>query len=119
MPTIKEVADRAKVSVGTGSNVISGGVPVSPKLHDRVMGVIRQLDYHPNHIARSLKIRQSNTIGFVISDITNPFFTQLARGAEEAAWKANYLLIILNSDEQPERERQVIAALRARRVDGI
>ncbi len=119
MPTIKEVALRARVSVGTVSNVLSGRVPVSKRLSDRVQSVIRQLDYHPNHIARSLKIRQSNTIGFVISDITNPFFTQLVRGAEDAAWKANYLLIILNSDEQLEREQQVIAALRARRVDGV
>jgi LacI family transcriptional regulator len=119
MPTIKEVALRARVSVGTVSNVLSGRVPVSQRLSDRVHNVSRQVDYHPNHIARSLKIRQSNTIGFVISDITNPFFTQLVRGAEDAAWKANYLLIILNSDEQLEREGQVIAALRARRVDGV
>ena len=119
MPTIKEVALRARVSVGTVSNVLSGRVPVSKRLSERVQSVVRQLDYHPNHIARSLKIRQSNTIGLVISDITNPFFTHLARGAEDAAWKANYLLIILNSDEQLDRERQVIAALRARRVDGV
>ncbi len=98
MPTIKEVAETARVSVGTVSNVLSGRVAVSGRLRDQVLKAVRQLDYQPNLIARSLKIRQSNTIGIVISDITNPFFTQLARGAEDAAWKANYLLIILNSD---------------------
>jgi len=119
MPTIKEVAKRAKVSVGTVSNVIGGRVPVSDRLRNRVLEVIAKLDYHPNFVARSLKIRQTKMIGIVVSDITNPFFTQMVRGAEEAAWQKSYTLIIFNSDERLERERQVISALRARRVDGI
>ncbi|HUA84593.1 MAG TPA: LacI family DNA-binding transcriptional regulator [Bryobacteraceae bacterium] len=119
MPTIKEVAHRARVSVGTVSNVISGSVPVSKRLKDRVLEVIKQLDYHPDHVARSLKIRQTRTIGLVISDMTDPFFPQVMRGAEDAAWGANYILITLNSDDQPEREQQGLDALRSRRVDGI
>src|SRR5206468_3492863 len=110
---------RARVSVGTVSNVVSGVVPVSKRLKDRVLEVIKQLDYHPNHVARSLKIKQTKMIGMVISDITNPFFPQLVRGAEDAAWRRNYMLITFNSDEQIERERQVLTALRGRRVDGI
>jgi LacI family transcriptional regulator len=117
--TIKEVAKKARVSVGTVSNVLSGAVPVSKRLRERVLEVIKQLDYHPNHIARSLKIRQTKMIGMVVSDITNPFVPQLVRGAEAAAWRANYMLIVFNSDDQPEREQQVLAALRSRRVDGI
>ncbi len=119
MPTIKEVARRARVSVGTVSNVISGTVPVSKRLRERVLDVIKQLDYYPDHVARSLKIRQTRTIGLVISDITDPFFPQVMRGAEDAAWSANYILITLNSDDQPEREQQSLDALRSRRVDGI
>lgn len=119
MATIKEVARRARVSVGTVSNVLSGAVPVSQPLKDRVEQVIRELDYHPNHIARSLKIRQTNMLGMVVSDLTNAFFPQVVRGAEDAAWAHNYMLITLNSDDQVERERQVFSALRARRVDGI
>lgn len=119
MATIKEVARRAKVSVGTVSNVLSGTVPVSEKLRTRVLQVIRDLDYHPNHVARSLKIRQTKMLGMVVSDLTNPFFPQMVRGAEDAAWQHNYMLITFNTDDQMERERQVLAALRSRRVDGI
>ena len=119
MPTIKEVAQKAHVSVGTVSNVISGAVPVSKKLKDRVLEVIKQLDYYPDHVARSLKVRRTRTIGLVISDITDPFFPQVMRGAEDAAWSANYILITFNSDDQPLREQHALEALRSRRVDGI
>ena len=119
MATIKEVARRAKVSVGTVSNVLSGAVPVSDSLRERVMRVIRELDYHPNHVARSLKIRQTKMLGMVVSDLTNPFFPQVVRGAEDAAWKNDYMLLTFNCDDQVDRERQVFSALRARRVDGI
>ncbi|HWB98356.1 MAG TPA: LacI family DNA-binding transcriptional regulator [Bryobacteraceae bacterium] len=117
--TIKEVARRARVSVGTVSNVISGTVGVSQVLRERVLTAVRELDYHPNHVARSLKIRQTNMLGMVISDITNPFFPQLVRGAEDAAWKHNYVLMTFNSDDQPEREKQIFSVLRKRNVDGM
>jgi LacI family transcriptional regulator len=119
MATIKEVARRANVSVGTVSNVLSGAVPVSERLKARVLEVIRELDYHPNHVARSLKIRQTKMLGMVVSDLTNAFFPQVVRGAEDAAWKHNYILITFNSDDKPEREVQLLSALRTRRVDGV
>jgi len=119
MATIKEVARRARVSVGTVSNVLSGAIPVSEKLKQRVVDVVRELDYHPNHVARSLKLRQTKMLGLLVSDITNPFFPQMVRGAEDAAWKNNYILITFNSDDRPDRERQLLSALRTRRVDGI
>jgi len=117
--TIKEVARQAGVSVGTVSNVISGTVGVSQLLKDRVLQAVRELDYHPNHVARSLKIRQTNMLGMVISDITNPFFPLLVRGAEDAAWKHNYVLTTFNSDDQMEREKQIFSVLRKRNVDGM
>ena len=119
MPTIKEVARRAKVSVGTVSNVISGTSAVSTELRDRVQRVIGELNYHPNHFARSLKSRRSNTLAIVISDITNPFFPLVVRGAEDAASKRGYLLTIFNTDDQLARERQIFSVLRMRRVDGV
>ena len=85
MPTIKEVAKLARVSVGTVSNILSGTSAVSPELRDRVEQAIAQLNYHPNHIARSLKSRRSHTLAIVVSDITNPFFPLVVRGAEFAA----------------------------------
>jgi LacI family transcriptional regulator len=117
--TIKEVAKKAHVSVGTVSNVLSGAVPVSKRLRERVLEAVQQLDYHPNHVARSLKIRQTKTIGMLVSDVANPFIPQLIRGAEDAAWREQYMLIIFNSDDQPDREGQLLEALRSRQVDGI
>ena len=117
--TIKEVAAHAKVSVGTVSNVLSGEPSVGAELRQRVEASIRALDYHPNHIARSLKSRQTQTLGMVISDITNPFFPLVVRGAEDAASKNGYFLITFNTDDRIDRERQVLSLLRSRRVDGI
>jgi LacI family transcriptional regulator len=119
MVTIREVARQAKVSVGTVSNVLAGSATVRAELRRRVEEAMRGLDYHPNQIARSLKTRQTKTLGMVISDITNPFFPQVVRGAEDAAIAAGYLLITLNTDDNPERERQSLSMLRARKVDGL
>ncbi|HTS74753.1 MAG TPA: LacI family DNA-binding transcriptional regulator [Bryobacteraceae bacterium] len=119
MATIREVAARARVSVGTVSNVLSGAVPVSKRLRERVLAVVQELDYQPNQLAQSLKSRQTKMIGMVIRDITHPLFAPMMRGAQDAAWLQNYLLVMLDSDRQLEREQQILAALRTRRVDGI
>ncbi len=119
MATIKQVAKRAGVSVGTVSNVVSGVVRVSPVLQERVWAAVRELDFHPNHVARSLKVRQTKMLGMVISDITNPFFPLVVRGAEDAALKHGYLLVTVNTDDRLEREKQVLGVLRTRRMDGI
>lgn len=119
MATIKEVAKLAKVSVGTVSNVLADSPRVSAGVRERVTAAIAALDYHPNHIARSLKTRQTKLLGMVMSDITNPFFPQLTRGAEDAALKHGYLLVASNTDDQFEREKIVLSVLRNRRVDGI
>jgi LacI family transcriptional regulator len=119
MATIKEVAQRGRVSVGTVSNVLAGAPRVNPALRERVLAAIRELDYHPNHVARSLKIRRTKMIGMVISDITNPFFPQVVRGAEDAALERGYLLLTVNTDDRVEREKQALSVLRTRRVDGI
>lgn len=119
MSTIREVARRARVSVGTVSNILSETVPVSPDLRARVERAMRELDYHPNHAARSLKSRRTQTLGVVISDLTNPFFSLVIRGAEDAALKRGFLLNIFNTDDNVEREQKVFSILRMRRVDGI
>jgi LacI family transcriptional regulator len=119
MATIAEVARRARASTGTVSNVIRGTVTVSPALRARVEAAIRDLDFHPNEIARSLKVNQTNMLGMVVPDVTNPFFPQIMRGAEDRALERGFLLVTANTDEQIERECRVISALRSRRVDGI
>jgi LacI family transcriptional regulator len=119
MPTIRDVAERAGVSVGTVSHVLSGSGTVSAARRERVLAAIRDLDYRLNPIARSLKTRQTKMLGAVVADITNPFYPQLVRGAEDAALKRHYILITVNTDDQVEREREVMAMLLARRVDGL
>jgi len=117
--TIKEVAERAGVSIATASNAISGNRPVGKARLERVLAAARELDYHPNELARSLKMKQTRMLGMVLPDITNPFFSDLIRGAEDAALERGYLLLTANTDEQVEREKRFVAALRSRRVDGI
>src|ERR1039457_6290956 len=118
MATIKDVARQAWFSVGTVSHVLSETVPVRSVLRDRVLAAIHKLDYQPNFVARSLKANRTKTLGMVISDITNPFFPQVGRGAEDCALKHGYLLNTFNADDQVERHQQVVTLARSRRVDG-
>lgn len=119
MPTIVEVAKHAQVSIATVSNVIRGTRRVSPALQERVQKAIRDLDYSPNEIARSLKVKQTRMLALVLPDITNPFFPEIIRGAEDTAFDRGYFLMTANTDEQIGRERRIISALRSYRVDGI
>jgi DNA-binding LacI/PurR family transcriptional regulator len=119
MPTIKEVARRAGVSVGTASHVLNGQVPVSEKLRKRVEAAIAELDYHPSQVARSLSTRRTHTLGMVIPDIANPFFPQVIRGVESVVTKSGFSLITFNTDDQLQREKEALTILRSRRVDGI
>ena len=119
MSTIKKVADLAGVSIGTVSHVITGSLPVSPRLRGRVEAAIRELDYHPNHVARSLKTRRTRTLGIIVPDMTIPFFPRIIRGAESAALQRNYSLVAVNSDESGRRQKELLSLLRSQRVEGI
>ena len=119
MATIVEVAERAGVSTATVSNVIRGTRRVSDARKERVLAAIRDLNYSPNEIARSLKVRQTRMLAMVLPDITNPFFPEMIRGAEDAAFARGYFLLTANTDEQAGRERRILTALRSYRVDGI
>ncbi len=119
MSTIVEVAKRARVSTATVSNVIRGTRKVSEDRTSRVQAAIRELNYFPNEIARSLKVKQTRMLVLVLPDITNPFFPEIIRGAEDAAFARGYFLLTANTDEQPGRERRIVGALRSYRVDGI
>lgn len=118
MPSIKKVAELAGVSVGSVSHVITGSVPVSEPLRLKVEAAIRQLNYHPNHVARSLKTSKTRTLGIIVPDLTIPFFPQVIRGAEAAARKSNYSLIAVNSDDDGDRQRDLLSLLRSQRVEG-
>jgi len=117
--TIRDVAEKAKVSVATVSHVINGTRKVAPKTTERILRAMKELNYHPNAVARSLRTRSTKVIGVLVSDITNPFFASVVRGAEDAALEAGYSLIVCNSDESADREARYIRLFQRRRVDGI
>src|ERR1700692_2149988 len=119
MPSIKKVAEVAGVSVGTVSHVVTGSVPVSEELSQKVRAAIRELDYHPNHVARSLKTSKTRTLGIIVPDMTIPFFPRIIRGAESAARQLNYSLVAVNSDESGRRQRELLSLFRSQRVEGI
>lgn len=121
MATIKEVARWVGVFVGTVSNVITGAVVVSDGLKASVQRAVRELQFTPNQIARSLKTRQTKMTGMIISDITNPFFPEVVRGAEGAAMlcEHQYMPMTFNTGERLELENRALAELQAREVDGL
>ena len=118
MSTIVQVAKRAGVSIGTVSHVIRGTARVSQVLRNRVVTAIRELEYYPGSVASDV-VKQTCMLGMVLPDITNPFFPEMMRGAEDRAYERGYLLVTANTDESIGREREVVSALRSRRVDGI
>ena len=119
MNTIRDVARLAGVSVATASKVISEKGIVSSKLTERVRSAMEALDYRPNEIARSLKVRQTQTIGMVIPDITNAFYTNVIRGVESEARAHGYSLILCDSNDDRALEQANLNTLFARRVDGV
>jgi LacI family transcriptional regulator len=117
--SIYDVARESAVSVFTVSEVVNKKSHVSKKLRDRVEETIRKLNYRPNLIARSLAKQKTHTIGMIVPDIGNPFFPLVVRGAEDAAQKHGYNLLLCNSDDSLEKEERAIELLLSKRVDGI
>ena len=117
--TMRDVARLAGVSTSTVSAVINDTVTVSPKRKSRVLDAMAALDYHPDAIARSLKTGKSNAIGIVVPDITNAFYPEVIRGAEEAAQAAGYSVLLCDSNEESAAEERHLSALFSRRVDGV
>src|SRR5246500_143733 len=117
--SIYDVAREAKVSVFTVSAVVNNKAHVGNKLRERVEAAIQKLNYRPNLIARSLAKQRTHTIGMIVPDIANPFFPMVVRGAEDAAQKHGYNLLLCNSDDSLEKEENAIELLLSKRVDGI
>ncbi len=119
MPTIREVAKLAGVSPITVSRVINNTSYTSEKTRKRVETAIRQLGYVPNTLARSLRSRRTCTLALVLTDITNPFWTTVARGAEDVASRAGFSMMLGNTDESEEKQGRYITALLEKQIDGI
>src|SRR5215471_15807480 len=117
--SISDVARASGVSIFTVSAVINNKSHVGKKLRQRVEDAIRKLNYRPNLIARSLIKQKTQTIGMVVPDIANPFFPMVVRGAEDAAQRQGYNLLLCNSDDNLEKEDRAVELLLSKRVDGI
>lgn len=115
---IKDVARAAGVSPATVSRVLGNG-PVSADLRDKVEAAIRATGYRPNLSARRLRSQHSRTIGLVVSDIRNPFFTTLSRAVEDAAYRADMRVILCNTDENPAREAMYLRLMQEERITGL
>lgn len=116
---IYDVAREAGVSVFTVSAVVNRTGKVSPLLQRRVEAAVQRLNYRPNLLARGLAKRQTNIIGIVVPDIGNPFFPLVIRGAEDAAQKGGYSIVLCNSDDEREKEELYMELLLSKRVDGL
>jgi LacI family transcriptional regulator len=119
IPSIKDVAAAAKVSVGTVSNVLNRPELVSPATRDRVERTMADLGFVRNESARQLRAGTSRTLAYVMLDATNPFFTDVARGIEETADELDLSLFLCNSNSRASRESTHLARLQQQRVQGI
>jgi LacI family transcriptional regulator len=117
--SVRDVAAHAGVSVGTVSNVLNRPEAVAPATRARVQRAIAELGFVPNESARQLRAGQSRTIGLVVLDVGNPFFTDVAKGVEDAVTEAGLTVILCDSAEQVERESRYLDLLEAQRVRGI
>ncbi len=119
MVTIKDIARQANVSSATVSYVLNNTRCISPETRERVLQAVKDLDYVPNASARSLREKRSKIIGLIVSDISNPFYPDLAKACEDAAYGEGYDVMIFNTNNQKEHMQQAILRLRQERVDGI
>ena len=119
-PTLKDVAALAGVSIKTVSRVVNEERFVSDDVAARVQAAVRTLGYRRDHLASTLKrANRSATIGLVVADVANPFFSAITRVVENAALAEGHLLITVSSDDDPRRERQIVDRLVQRRIDGL
>lgn len=120
VPTIQDVAREAGVSPATVSNVLNGRWrQTSAATRERILEVARRLNYRPNAMAAALRTRRTRTVAVVFTNILNPFYTAVLRGIQDEARSAGYSIVLANSDDSPELEREAIASFRAQQVDGL
>jgi LacI family transcriptional regulator, galactose operon repressor len=119
LTTIRDVAKRAQVAPITVSRVINASGYVSDKTRERVLAAVDELGYVPNTLARSLRLKKTHTLALALTDITNPFWTTVARGVEDAAHAAGFVVVLCNTDESESKQNEYLSALVQQRVDGI
>lgn len=119
MTTIRDVAKRAGVSTSTVSHVINQTRFVSENTRGRVLDAMRELEYKPNQLARSLRSRRTNTFGVLLPDSANPYFAAILAGIEAASFERGYNIIIGNANNDPQREYTYLDVLTSKQIDGM
>ena len=119
MPTVLDVAKRAGVAPITVSRVINNSGYISQKTRERVEAAVEELGYIPNTLARGLRSKRTKTLALVVTDITNPYFTLMARGVEDVAGASDYSVVYCNTDESEAKEEKYANLLAQRQVDGV
>ncbi|MBC3931013.1 LacI family DNA-binding transcriptional regulator [Undibacterium curvum] len=119
MATMKQVAEKARVSTTTVSHVINNTRVVSEDARERVLSVIQELRYIPSAVARSLKNDRTHTLGMMIPNNSNPYFAEVIQGIEDASFKLGYNIILCNSYDDPKKQAAYIRVLMEKRIDGL
>ncbi|OJX75285.1 MAG: hypothetical protein BGO91_18435 [Leifsonia sp. 71-9] len=119
MATIKDVAARAGVSLGTASRVLSGSSATSPESRARVQAAAAELAYVAHGPARSLRRSRTDVLGLLVSDIRNPFFSELAHAAERDALRAGYSVLLANANEDEAQADEYLGIFASQRIDGL
>ena len=117
--TITDIAKLSNVSKATVSAVLNEKTGISQATRDRVLDIVKKLNYRPNQIARSLSSRQTKSIGLVIKEIDNPFFSKVMKGVFDTCERHGYTVLLGSSELSPEQEVQSITTLTGQRVDGL
>jgi len=116
---IRDVAQRAGVSVATVSRVLNHPDQVTPKTRERILDIMEEMDYTPNWFARGLNLNRTGVIALLIPNILNPIYTEIAKGVEEVAHNKGYYTLLCNSEDSNEKEAAYIEMLLHRKVDGL
>ncbi|HXW90564.1 MAG TPA: LacI family DNA-binding transcriptional regulator [Terriglobales bacterium] len=117
--TMKQIAERAQVSLGTVSHVLNGTAPVRERRRARVLEAIHALGYRPSELARGLRLKSTSMLGMVIPDITNPFFPGIVRGVEDVAFKESFRVVLCNTDNDAVKEKAYLDQLQSYHPAGL
>jgi len=118
-PTIKDVAERAGVSVSTVSYVLNNSGPVASDRRNRVLDVVRALEYLPNDSAQRLKRRSASVIGMIVPELSNTFFAMVVEGVQRAAFARGVLMVLVIPDDAEQSEERQGQLMRSQRIDGV
>ena len=119
IPTIRDVAKKVGVSISTVSRVMNDSPRISDDTKKKVLKIIKEMNYEPNYIARGLSKKKTDTVGVILEDIENPFFSEIAKGIEMTLQKSNYSMLLTNSNFEEEKEIRFVKLLLRYKVDGI